>query len=1139
METKLFDLTKFNPNKNYCLEASAGTGKTYNIIEIVKKLVENNISLNKILIVTFTEKAAGELKDRIRKGIANPLIDVDNAPIYTIHSFCQNTIKEFGLSAKLPLELEVINEDKLDVFIDRYIRTGEIVNDIANLSIYCPNFSIDELKKIFKQGVSKYYLDKDNNEDSTIISLAKDPTLERKYNLVLKAISAKDFNDLLNLDLMMKEHYGSLDSCLPSINLYAHMLASEIKDNYLNNFKFNGNVFTDKRLREPSNVHNAFVYFKKLKELMKEVNGYKIIGNKYIKDFYKKWQIEKELNKSQTFDDMIRYVREAILRDDLLKNKLKEKYLYAIIDEFQDTNQKQFDIFKSIFMEDDEHKIIVVGDPKQSIYSFQGADVKVYHKAVRNIADINGDVFRLNKNYRSTEEMVQSCNKLFKYFDFKGTTFEDCGALSKSKDKKYYDVLYDGKTPNALWIAESKNDNGLQDYEFAMIAVQQIINCCTKNTENETRLRVKDKDGNEFRNVSFKDFAVLTRTKNELLLIEKALKNAGIPYLKYKDQKLFKGKECTHWIVLLNAINSPDFTGRNRNVFKKALFTNFFGLTLKQINSEYVNKDDIEEMSLIYRWKFLAGKRNWKTLFDDILETSRLTDKLNSLKEIQSFAIYKQIADYCIEFLSKGKSLEELIRKLTYLSDNGTLDGDELNGTIIEKSTNFDCVQLMTIHASKGLQFPVVICAGGFKEKKNFNKVFESYEEDKNGTVQKILSFQSSKEWDDEENEELKRLFYVAYTRSQFLLLLPDYTNIKIKFLQTTINSFMENYSDSYLSVYNSYKSYDDLRKEVSNILSTNKNEDPNQANKSDQKEFLKQLIDSSNNKKIYKHSYSSLSHGETEINENHNEEEDKEGIIKTGLSIFDKVGLPITGNYNNALDSIDIPVDYPRGAKLGTALHETFEGLDFKNFNNGLSKKITRCFNKQGIKINDEWLDVTTLMVENVLNASLPVIHGNKFVDKYIKLKDISLYNKLDEVEFNFNLPMVTLKNYCNGFVDLIFKNGDYYSILDWKSDCLNDDFVSYSTLDSLKNHVDECYSIQRVLYSYCLIKWLKLSMPNKSYQSIFEEHFGGIYYVFLRGCNKDTSNGVYAQTWECWQDLETSFNEIVKYKVGGINND
>ena len=133
----------------------------------------------------------------------------------------------------------------------------------------------------------------------------------------------------------------------------------------------------------------------------------------------------------------------------------------------------------------------------------------------------------------------------------------------------------------------------------------------------------------------------------------------------------------------------------------------------------------------------------------------------------------------------------------------------------------------------------------------------------------------------------------------------------------------------------------------------------------------------------------------------------------------------------------------------------------------------------------------------------------------------------------------MTKLKNYCNGFVDLIFKNGDYYSIVDWKSDRLNEDFVSYSDPVNLKQHVDECYSIQRVLYSYCLINWLKQSMPNKSHEQIFNEHFGGVYYIFLRGCNENTSNGVYAQTWNSWDDLEQSFKEIVKYKVGGINHD
>ncbi len=1141
METKLFDLAQFNQNKNYCLEASAGTGKTYNIVEIVKKLVEENISLNQILIVTFTEKAAGELKDRIRKEIKNA--DVDNAPIYTIHSFCQNTIKEFGISAKLPLKLDVINDDDLNAFVNRYIRDGEIANNIFCMYKFFKTFNFEELKNIFVQGIKKYYLNKEYNEDSSIISLHEYQEYVDIHDIIEAFVMETDLDGLLNKNSNLKKHFDCLKNC--TTNVYANKLATLIEEDYYNILNFNGNTFNENRLKAPDDVHETYLYFKKIKNIKKNVKGYKIIGVKYLKDFYKKWQIEKELNKSQTFDDMIRYVREAIVRDDLLKNKLKEKYTYAIIDEFQDTNQRQFDIFKSIFMEDENHKIIVVGDPKQSIYSFQGADVKVYHKAVRNIIDINGDICRLNKNYRSTEEMVQSCNKLFKYFEFKGTTFEDCDSLRKGKDKEYLDVLFDGKSPKAFWIAESKNEEGLNAQEFAMIAVQQIIDCCTKNEIGETRLRVKERKENDFRNVSFKDFAVLARTKNELLPIEKALKNAGIPYLKYKDQKLFKGKECTHWIILLSAIISPDFTGRNRNVFKKALFTNFFGLTLKQINSEYVNKDDTEEMSSIYKWKLLAGKRNWKVLFDDILETSKLKDRLNSLKEIQSLAIYKQIADYCIEFLSRGKSIEELIRKLTYLSNDGSLDGDDLNGTIIEKSTNFDCVQLMTIHASKGLQFPIVIGVGGIKSRANLDRVYETYVKAENGKDQKILSFESSGEFLDEQIEEIKRLFYVAYTRAQFLLLLPNYASWGISFLKKAIQSFIENYKDCYLPIYNSYKKYDDLRKEVSIILLENSKEKEKssnakvQASKDDQNVILKQLVNSSNSKKIYKHSYSSLSHGTTEVIEVLEDEEDKEGTVETGLSMFDKLALPIIGRYNETLDPLDIPIDYPRGAKLGTALHETFEGLDFENYNIDLDKKITRCFEKQGIRIKDEWLNVTTLMVENVLNSSIPVIHGNKSLDEFIKLKDISFNNKLDEVEFNFNLEMVKLKNYCNGFVDLIFKNGDYYSILDWKSDRLNDEFVSYATVDSLKKHVDECYSIQRVLYSYCLIKWLKLSMPEKSYQNIFEEHFGGVYYVFLRGCNKDTSNGVYAQTWASWQDLEDSFNEIVKYKVGGINND
>ena len=183
--------------------------------------------------------------------------------------------------------------------------------------------------------------------------------------------------------------------------------------------------------------------------------------------------------------------------------------------------------------------------------------------------------------------------------------------------------------------------------------------------------------------------------------------------------------------------------------------------------------------------------------------------------------------------------------------------------------------------------------------------------------------------------------------------------------------------------------------------------------------------------------------------------------------------------------------------------------------------------------------MKMRALIVENVLNANLPIINGNKKVEGEFKLNTLTLNDKLDEVEFNFNLLKDKLRNYCNGFVDMIFKRGEYYSIVDWKSDKLNDDFDSYANITSLKKHVNDCYSIQRVLYSYCLIKWLKLNYQTLSEQEIFDNHFGGIYYIFLRGCNMNTGNGVYCQTWDSWDDLEKSFNEIIKAKVGGVSHE
>ena len=201
-----FDVKNFDPNLNYVIEASAGTGKTYNVVEIVNKLVnEYGEDLNKILIVTYTDKAAGELKDRIRSKIKDA--DVDNAPIYTIHSFCKNTIKEFGISANLPLNLNVIDEALLDSFADRYMRTGSMLEDISSLG--CFN-QYETIKKTLTEGIKKYYLNLSFNEDDSIISLAINKDHQEMFELMSIVNKAKCFEDVLNARSDIKDNYYTL-----------------------------------------------------------------------------------------------------------------------------------------------------------------------------------------------------------------------------------------------------------------------------------------------------------------------------------------------------------------------------------------------------------------------------------------------------------------------------------------------------------------------------------------------------------------------------------------------------------------------------------------------------------------------------------------------------------------------------------------------------------------------------------------------------------------------------------------------------------------------------------------------------------------------------------------------------------------
>ena len=247
----------------------------------------------------------------------------------------------------------------------------------------------------------------------------------------------------------------------------------------------------------------------------------------------------------------------------------------------------------------------------------------------------------------------------------------------------------------------------------------------------------------------------------------------------------------------------------------------------------------------------------------------------------------------------------------------------------------------------------------------------------------------------------------------------------------------------------------------------------------------------------------------------------------------------------------------FPRGSHAGNALHRIFErtkfhqfGLENKTLENALANPQTKNvieeeFKRESLPIwnhRDSWIDIATRYVWNTLNAKLPSIAGSSIevasnsAPQTFALIDIPESDHKPEVQFNQNASDESdlLKRFCKGFIDLLFVrsvNGKKrYSILDWKSDLLENNTY---TPEALKEKVDNDYSIQRVLYSYCLIQWLKQfygegTAENLSDSEIFEQHFGGIYYAFIRGTEGNTPKGIYAQTWNSFADLERAYKKI-----------
>ena len=1209
------NIEKFDPRKNLFIEASAGTGKTYTIQQIVAKLVSEGCPLKKILIVTYTEKAAGELKDRIRKkmeevldkdGTERSTIEkferalrgIDNAAIFTIHSFCQKALKEFAYEAGRPFDLAMVDDKSVKTMISAWAR-DKWPNDELYQKILQAAPDADSLESMLTErlaaAIGMYKGETTDGKESVAIDHAEESWFKTAPKSFADLLGCKQFADNFKI-LEQNRGLGFTKTGSTTVGDFIDSL-TEWEDGAA---LFNGKIFKASKTLEswPAEAYNAFLFFKEFKEDLKAISSdiFRIQVQEFlysqIKPLFEEWQKFKNDNKMQSFNDMILSVHSAVLKRSAngeaseLCKRLREQYRYAIIDEFQDTNQLQWDIFKEIFLEAKDHSIFVVGDPKQSIYSFQGADVNVYLKATKEID--NGQ--DLKSNFRSTNSIIDACNRLFACKDFFGEVMafnpsyapgEDPDGdpgnkkLQKPNAKFYNENSGKWDEPAPFWISE----NGVGSSVFAQTCVEKIIECCTYVDSKEgkrTKLQVFNKNPKNsediYRNVTFKDFAVLARTRSEMEDIEESMKRAGVPYTRYKDDKLFYGRECAEWISLFKAINATDFSAWNRRILNEALITDFFAVDLGDVESEFFDDPFSRERQMICHWKELANKRRFAELQESIYSESEVEKRLSDLSKLQEFTKLRQIGNYAINYLyNHSCTLDDLIRHLQDLASL-TGDADDQDGNLVAKGTDFDAVQVMTIHASKGLEFPVVISVAGFKQlNRSTNGPYLYHTGD---TIRLGYGAAAKEARQAEELQEWARLFYVDFTRASSILVLPRYSNWfnrngtpqeEFSFLATSLTKFCSDEENANLfTIMPTAEDWDyyierDLQQKVKkNILAPAKELSEKQQEESDdtessQKEHIQTLQKSVGKLSIMQHSYSTLA-GKKESSLSIDEEAnlDKEGSSEENRFAGEDIEPDAS--------QIEAEIKYPRGSKIGNALHEIFEHSKFKNiglkFENAesmygsaeLAMVVEDMFKKQSLPIWDhkeDWTHHTLDILWNTLNASLPAIEAGRKSGESFKLTSLDDNSRKAEVQFNLNATTDDngeaseyLQSICKGFIDLVFMRHDTqgqlrFSIVDWKSDVMADGDYSPA---SVQKKVDEDYSVQRVLYCYCLIKWLKQfygasdgNVPLTEAE-IFDKFFGGMYYIFVRGCKAGTESGIYAHTWENFAALEKSYSNIRK---------
>ena len=894
-------------NTNILVSAGAGSGKTAVLSERVLRKVKEGIDIDRILILTFTKAAAYEMMVRIRKKLVEAnLLDqvdlIDKAYITTFDSFSLSIVKKYHDRLNINKDIAIIDNNSinivkveiLDKLFEEYYKSNNSLFDKL-ISDFClrddkelkeyilklnNNLDLKYDKKEYLTNYlnnfySKEYINKTIKEYESML-LEKINNIKEDINnlsIILDGEYISKLEDNLSLLLNSKDYISIKNNSnisLPTIPRNSSALASKVKEDIKKNID---------SIKELTNLHIEIIIDILLK-LDEKIMGYKVKANAY------------------EFVDISKLAISLVKDNRDIREELTNYFNEIMIDEYQDTSDLQEEFIGLIA----NNNTYMVGDIKQSIYRFRNANPNIFKTKYIEYANNNGGLkIDLNKNFRSREEVLDNINRIFN-----SVMSLSYGGADYSKSHK---MIFGNKTyiekgsTEQNYNLEIKNYTKEKDsiyYRYSNDELEAFIIAKDIKEKIESKYQVFDKDSLEFHNINYSDFVILLDRSTKFNLYKKIFEYLNIPLTLLKDidisgydevyliKNILKLIECikedrkdnSFKYAYTSIARSYLFRLSDEEIYFNIVNNNYNDLILEKINNIINDIDLLDLKSLIKR---VVEEFNF---YEKMFNVSDISDRITVLEYFDSLEDTLTSLNYDYHMF------------INYLDDivNDKSKKIEIPVSVVSENS----VRIMTIHKSKGLEYPICYYAGvgasfnirDLSDKVMFdNKYGIIVPSFKEGYIDTFIKALVKKKYYEEEISEKIRLFYVALTRCKEKMIVV--ADIKDDDVVELTDAFKENYR-SFLDILNS------VRDKIDDYVTIVNLDDINITKDYLSKDIVKELNVSDSNK--------------LEVKEFNIENEELED------SHFSKtISKLITKEEKSNLE-------------FGTLIHELFEIVDFKN---------------------------------------------------------------------------------------------------------------------------------------------------------------------------------------------------------------